>query len=74
MKLTIGGSKMERQELQKELAAWIDPMVLAEAILEHLAENDEIEVSLENAKTVWLDYLYTELHPGLRASAKAIYQ
>jgi len=53
-----------------ELADWIDTTVIAEAILEEL-EEQQVVVTLENAKTIWLDVLEHELPDALRSSVKA---
>lgn len=45
---------------QDELADWIDPTVIAGAILEELGEQG-VEATLENGQAVWLDAL-EELH------------
>jgi hypothetical protein len=55
-----------------ELAEWIDPRAIAEAILQEL-ESREVEQTLANGQKVWLDFLETELPEGLRSSIKAIF-
>lgn len=52
---------------EKQLAEWIETQPLAEAVLETL-EEQLAEVTLENAKKVWLDFLETELARGLSNS------
>ena len=44
----------------KQVAKWIDTDVIAEEILEELAD-EGIEPSFENAKRVWYDVLEYEL-------------
>jgi len=55
-----------------ELAEWIDPRVIAEAILQEL-EGQEVEQTVANGQKVWLDFLERELHNGLRSSVKTIF-
>ena len=55
-----------------ELAEWIDPRAIAEAILQEL-ESREVEQILANGQKVWLDFLEMELPEGLRSSIKAIF-
>ena len=57
-------------EPREELAQWIDTTVIAEAILEEL-EDQGVQPTLENGKTVWLDVLEHELTDALRSSVKA---
>jgi hypothetical protein len=54
---------------KEELAGWIDTEVIAERILEELADNG-IPATLDNGKAVWLDFLETELSDGIRYSVK----
>lgn len=56
---------MADETVQKELADWIDTDVIAENILEHLKE-EGFEPTVENAKKLWLDFLETELHEGIK--------
>jgi len=65
-----GGSMSEK--VLDELAKWIDPRVIAEAILQEL-ESQEVEQTVANGQKVWLDFLETELSEGLRSSIKAIF-
>ena len=60
------------EKVLAELAEWIDPRAIAEAILREL-ESQEVEQTLANRQTVWLDFLGTELPEGLRSSIKAIF-
>jgi hypothetical protein len=47
---------MDREQVIKEVADWIDRQVIAEMIVEHLEEND-YAVTLEEAQRVWLGTL-----------------
>ena len=60
-----------REVWEKELAEWIEPQPLAEAVLETL-EEQLAEVTLENAKKLYLDFLETELPRGLSSSLAAL--
>ncbi len=55
-----------------ELAEWIGPRAIAEAILREL-ESQEVEQTLVNGQKVWLDVLESELPDGLCSSIKAIF-
>ena len=55
-----------------ELAEWIDPRAIAEAILREL-ESQEVEQTLANGQKVWLAVLESELPDGLCSSIKAIF-
>jgi len=57
-------------KISHELASWIDTDLIAEAILDEL-ENQGIEPTLKNGKTIWLDVLETELSQAIRSSIKA---
>ena len=61
------------EKVLDELAEWIDPRVIAEAILEGL-ESQEVEQTVANGQKVWLDFLESELPDGLNSSIKAIFQ
>ena len=61
------------EQVLDELAEWIAPRVIAEAILEEL-ESQEVEQTVANGQKVWLDFLETELPDGLNSSVKAIFQ
>ena len=56
--------------IKRELAGWIETDVIAEHILEELEEQG-IQPTLENAKTVWLDVLDKELCHAIQSSVKA---
>ena len=55
-----------------ELAEWIDPRVIAEAILQEL-ESQEVEPTLANGQKVWLDVLESELPDGLQSTVTATF-
>ena len=57
-------------KIRHELAGWIETAVIAEHILDELEEQG-IQPTLENAQTVWLDVLETELCEAIRSSVKA---
>ena len=57
-------------KIRHELAGWIETDVIAEHILDELEEQG-IQPTLENAKTVWLDVLETELCEVISSSVKA---
>ena len=61
-----------REMWLKELAAWIETKPLAEEILETMEEQEVVEITLENAKKLWLDFLGTELHSGISNSLAAL--
>ena len=46
-----------------ELAEWIDPGVIAEAILQEL-ESQEVEQTIANGQKVWLDFLRVSFPKG----------
>ena len=56
--------------VKHELASWIETDVIAEHILEELEEQG-VQPTLENAKTVWLDVLENELCHAIQSSVKA---
>jgi len=60
------------EKVLAELAEWIDPRVIAEAIIEEL-ESQEVEQTVAKGQKVWLDFLESELPEGLRSSIKAIF-
>ena len=57
-------------KIRSELAGWIDADVIAENILEELEEQG-VQSTLDNAKTIWLDVLENELCEAIRSSVKA---
>ena len=60
-----------REMLIREIAEWIETEPLAEAITDTL-EEQEAEVTLENAQKLWLDFLETGLHSGICYSLAAL--
>jgi len=56
--------------VKHKLAGWIDADVIAKHILSEL-EDQGIPATFENAKTVWLDVLETELRDAISSSVKA---
>ena len=60
-------------KVKDELAQWIDPRAIAEAVLQEL-ESQEVKPTIANGQKVWLDVLESELSEGLRSSIKAIFQ
>jgi len=63
---------MDRDTLVAEVSLWLDPTVIAEAIVDGL-EQVEAPMTVEAAKKVWLNALETELPPAVKASAKAVF-
>lgn len=59
-------------EVQKQLAAWIDADVIAESILEHLEEQG-VEPTLEHGQQVWENVLAAELHESVENTVIAIF-
>ena len=57
-------------DIKEQLAEWIDTDVIANAIYEELEEQG-VEPTFENAKTIWLDVLENGLPDALRSSVKA---
>jgi len=43
---------MDREQVIKEIAAWIDTQVIAEMIVDHLEESER-PVTVQEAKEVW---------------------
>jgi len=56
--------------VKDDLAGWIDTDVIAEHILDEM-EDQDVPATFENAKTVWLDLLETELCDAISSSVKA---
>jgi len=56
--------------VEDNLAGWIDTNVIAEHILGEL-EDQGIPATFENARTIWLDLLETELCDAISSSVKA---
>ncbi|MDP3062344.1 MAG: hypothetical protein Q8O40_03875 [Chloroflexota bacterium] len=63
---------MDRDTLVAEVSLWLDPTVIAEAIVDGL-EQVEAPMTVEQAKAVWLNVLDFELLPAVKASAKAVF-
>jgi len=58
-----------REELIAQLSAWIDTDVIAEQLVDAMAEVAlPEEMTLEKAKTIYYDFLQNELPDGLRRS------
>jgi len=57
-------------QIENELAMWVDDAVVAELIIEQMAEHD-MQITLPNAKAVWLDAL-EHLPQLIRASVQAL--
>ena len=63
---------ISREELIEKLSDWIDVAVIAEELLDTMAEVAQPEeITLDNAKQVYYDFLQNELADGLRRSVKA---
>ncbi len=60
------------EKVLDELAEWIDPGVIAEAILQEL-KSQEVEQTVPNGIRVWLDVLKSQLPDAIRSSIKAIF-
>ena len=56
---------MYSDEVKAKVADYIDTSVVAEAILDDL-EEEGLPPTVENAQKLWLDFLGTELHEGIR--------
>jgi len=56
---------------REALARWIHTGVISDSILEYLEEED-LKLTFENGKKVWLDILYTELSDAGRRSVQAL--
>ncbi len=55
----------------EKLAEWIDTLVIAEEIMEHLRASG-LKPTYENATKVWLNFLEAEIHEGLRNSCEGL--
>ncbi len=60
---------MDRDTLMAEIALWLDPTVIGEAIVDGL-EQQERPMTVEEAKRVWLGVLESELHDAIRRVAR----
>ena len=63
-------SGLEPQSVEAELIDWIDLSVIAECVIEEMADQD-VPLTLANAKKVWLDVL-ENLHSQLEVSVDRI--
>lgn len=57
--------------MPEKLAEWIDTLVIAEEIFDHLRAAG-LEPTYENATKVWLNFLEAEIHEGLRNSCQGL--
>jgi len=62
---------MDRDTLEAEISLWLDPMVIAESIVDGL-EQVEAPMTVEQAQRVWLCVLETELPDAIKRAAKAV--
>jgi len=68
----VGVVGASRAALVEQLGAWIDEDAIAEAIVDTMEEIAEPEeMTLHNAKQVWLKFLETELSGGLKRTVEA---
>ena len=63
--------EFKTEDVKKEIADWIDDEVIADTILDTLKAK-KISRTVENAKLVWLDMLYTELGDAVKRSVEAL--
>jgi hypothetical protein len=56
----------------EKLAEWIDTLVIAEEIFDHLRAAG-LPATYENATKVWLNFLEAEIHEGLRSSCQGLF-
>ena len=60
-----------KKQLAEQVATWIDPGVIANTLVDQMAEEAEPEeMTLENAKTFYYDFLETELADALERSIR----
>jgi len=57
--------------MEENLAEWIDTLVIAEEIFDHLRAAG-LEPTYQNATKVWLNFLEVEIHEGLRNSCQGL--
>ncbi len=62
---------MDKEQIIAAFIEWLDSRVIAEAVIEVL-EKQKAEVTVDNAKRIWLDFLETELPEGLSNSLAAL--
>ena len=60
------------EKVLDELAEWIDPTVIAQAILDEFEGLDSFEPTCENCQAVWLDFLEHYLSDGIHSSLGAV--
>jgi hypothetical protein len=58
-------------KVKVQLKAWLETWPLVEEIIDTMQEQ-EAEVTLENARKLWLNVLETELHTGISNSLAAL--
>ncbi len=66
---------MSYKRLKTAVAAWIETYPLAEALVDIMcecAEQPGEEMTLDNAKKLWLNFLETELSDGLKRCVQYI--
>lgn len=61
---------LQPQSVESNLIDWIDPSVIAECVLEEMADQD-MPLTLDLAKKVWLDVL-ENLHSQLEVSVDRV--
>lgn len=65
--------KVSHEELVDQLGDWIDASVIAEQLVDAMAEVAlPEEMTLDNAKAIYYDFLQNELPDGLRRSVSHI--
>jgi len=58
-------------QIKDDLAGWIDTDVIAQLILDELEEQG-VQPTLDNAKSIWLDVLENEISDAIRRSVTAL--
>lgn len=58
-----------RDLLEAEFTEWVKPEIIAEVIFDQLKE-DGIPETLENAKTLYMDFLGDQIYEGIKSCAK----
>jgi len=58
-------------QIKDDLAGWIDTDVIAGLILDELEEQG-VQPTLDNAKSIWLDVLENEISDAIRRSVTAL--
>jgi len=60
---------INREKLVDQLSEWIDSRVIANAIVDVMSEAvSSGEMTLDNAKAIYIDFLQNELRDSLRGS------